>query len=84
MPELPFTHAAGSLRALDTAATDARSLLRRAHRLAELVGQLDREMAERQAQEVVEALEHILATLDESRAAERQRLRGRLRGSDEP
>lgn len=81
MPEVPLTDTAGDLHALDTAAADARSLLRRAQRLAERVDRLGREDVEGQTQEAVEAVERVLATLEEVRAEERLRIKGRLRGS---
>lgn len=70
----------GPLKGLDSAASEARSLLRRAQRLSERLQELDELGQPRLAQAVVEATETLLMALEEARAEQRERLRRRIRG----
>jgi hypothetical protein len=79
MPDRPQPGGLAWLQALDAAARDARSVLRRAVKLADQVAVHQNPELERMALEAVEASERLVAGLEERRAQERQRLRSRLR-----
>jgi hypothetical protein len=68
------------LRALDSLASDARSLLRRAGRVQRQTADLADPALTEQSVELVAATERLLASVEERRQEERQRARRQLRG----
>ena len=79
MPDLPELGGMAGLQALEAAARDARSLLRRMERLAERPATHQDPGLDQLVREMLEAGERLVAGLEERRAKERQRLRSRLR-----
>lgn len=83
MPDLPELGGVAGLQALDAAARDARSLLRRMERLAEQPAAHQDPSLDQIVREMVEAGERLVAGLEERRAQERLRLRSRLRAESD-
>ena len=80
MAELESAPGGGRLQALDAAASDSRSVTRRAGRLSERLAELgDSELIELGAEQL-QASERLLAALEEGRARERVHMRRLLRG----
>ncbi|MHB8313386.1 MAG: hypothetical protein ACYDD0_08825 [Candidatus Dormibacteria bacterium] len=79
MPDLPEFGGVAGLQALEAAARDARSVLRRMERLAEQPAIHQDPGLDQLLREMVEAGERLVAGLEERRAQERLRLRSRLR-----
>lgn len=73
----------GRIHTLDTAASDARSLVRRAGRLSEKLAALEDPELQGLAAEQLDVCERLLAQLEEGRAQERLQMRRALRGGPE-
>ncbi|MGC2193019.1 MAG: hypothetical protein WA751_11885 [Candidatus Dormiibacterota bacterium] len=87
MPDLSVP-GASRLRALDTVASDTRSLVRRAAKIQRQTADLGDPLLTEQGRELVDATERLLNVLEERRRDERLLARQQLRGvnsrSDEP
>jgi hypothetical protein len=83
VPELGGSSGGGRLHALDSAASDARSLLRRAGRLSEKLAALEDLELQGLAAEQLEVCERLLAQLEQGRVRERMHMRRALRGTPE-
>jgi hypothetical protein len=73
----------GRIHALDAAASDARSLVRRAGRLSEKLEALENPELQGLAAEQLEVCERMLAQLEKGRVQERMHMRRALRGAPE-
>lgn len=83
MPELVGSPGGGRIHALDAAASDARSLVRRAGRLSEKLEALENPELQGLAAEQLEVCERMLAQLEKGRVQERMHMRRALRGAPE-
>jgi hypothetical protein len=83
VPELVGSPGGGRIHALDAAASDARSLVRRAGRLSEKLEALENPELQGLAAEQLEVCERMLAQLEKGRVQERMHMRRALRGAPE-
>ncbi|MGA7173416.1 MAG: hypothetical protein WCB86_06965 [Candidatus Dormiibacterota bacterium] len=81
MPDLS-TPGASRLRALDAVAADTRSLLRRAGKVQRQTADLGDPAVTEQGQELVDAAQRLLESLEERRRDERLLARQHIRGGD--
>jgi hypothetical protein len=73
---------ASRLRALDAVTTDTRSLLRRAGKVQRQTADLGDPVVTEQGQELVDAAQRLLESLEERRRDERLLARQQIRGGD--